>query len=1531
MRRLTLFVFFILLACSKDSPIPDAVVPTPSVTKFTLAVAASEGGGVDISGGSYNQNTNVSITATPAEGYVFSGWTGNASGSTNPLTVSMTGNKDITATFSRNQYALTVGVVGQGSVDQELVSSAKSKTDYDSGSTVRLTATPETGWLFYKWEGLTIGGSTEEDEVNSTNPVDVAISQSVNTTATFEQVFQEEENPTGVVGKWKIRKPKSASKTGKAESNKTAVVNCSLTEIIFRTDGSFTIATGTTTVTGQFIIDSNTSISLTQSQSPFGTITNLVITNNFINFSLSLASGCDDTIEGDRDNDYNEDTDTSLPPVISLVGESIINIELGSTFTDPGATASDNIDGDLTSSITSSGTFNTATEGTYTIVYSVSDADGNTASVSRTVIVSLDLPPTITLTGSATINLLVGDTYIEDGCVATDAVDGDLTSSIITSGTVDTSTVGTYTLVYSVTDSASNIVSNTRTVIVGEVCTSVTIELIDGSNSQTVILGNSISSINYQLTTDCPADANGNSLNSSAEGLPDGVTYSFSSENNTISINGTPTTQGTFNYSLNYYNKQTIENSTVYASVNGQIAVQQSTTSTATTNTSSCTITSSLVGGNASQTVTEGAAIVGVGYDITTDCQSVSANATGLPTGVSMTFSNNTVNIIGTTTAGSSGTYNYAVLLQNTSATTSHTIAGSITVNASSTTSTGSISFVNGTCECPNATVGDTAVIGGVTYTAVDDNSIAGQIANGNINLCTTLVTMMGGLFSLNSSFNSDISFWDTSNVNNMAYMFENATSFNQDIGSWDVSSVTSMEAVFLGAIVFNQDIGGWNTSNVTNMKDMFVSSQSFNQDIVNWDTSNVTNMSAIFFGTPFNQDIGSWDVSSVTNMVGMFKYASSFNQDLTSWCVTNIAAEPVDFATSSALTDANKPLWGKEFTVALTTGSNSQTVTGTTAITDIVYTATPICAGTLSASVSGLDGTAGEVTAGIYLDFVNNTATLQGDSAATGTFNYTVTFSGATTSQAVTGTITVNAAATADTTPPTITLTGSSTINLTVGDTFTDPGATATDDIDGDLTSSITTSGSVDTSTAGTYTIDYSVSDAAGNAATVVQRTVIVLEQPKTYVPDDNFEQVLIDLGYDDVLDDYVLTNNIINVERFLNSDTQNKNISNLTGIEDFINLERLEFRNNNINNIDLSQNVKLRLIDLSRNQLNSIDLSNNNLIGYGGEWNGQMADLGLAFNNLTSLNVSNLNYLYRLIIDGNNITSLQFGNNPYSNLIRIDAPGLNISSLDLSIIPNLQILNLSGSSISSLDVSQYSVNSQTGLISLDTSDTPNLNCIQVNQTQLNDIPNRWTKDSSTNYSLDCAAAETTPPVISLLGSSTINLTVGDTFTDPGATATDDGDGNITSSISISGSVDTSTAGTYTLSYNVSDAAGNAASVVQRTVIVSLAATTYSISVTASSNSDYTLSGTDVNGTVSGDDVSITINSGDTLSFTVDAASHPFYIKTAQGTGTDNQVSNVTNNGATSGVVNWTPTAAGTYYYQCSVHNGMYGIITVQ
>jgi len=80
-----------------------------------------------------------------------------------------------------------------------------------------------------------------------------------------------------------------------------------------------------------------------------------------------------------------------------------------------------------------------------------------------------------------------------------------------------------------------------------------------------------------------------------------------------------------------------------------------------------------------------------------------------------------------------------------------------------------------------------------------------------------------------------------------------------------------------------------------------------------------------------------------------------------------------------------------------------------------------------------------------------------------------------------------------ADTTAPVITLLGDDTVDLTVGDTYADAGATALDNVDGDLTSKIATTGTVDTSVAGTSTIAYDVSDAAGNKAAEVTRTVVV------------------------------------------------------------------------------------------------------------------------------------------------------------------------------------------------------------------------------------------------------------------------------------------------------------------------------------------------------------------------------------------------------------------------------------------------------
>lgn len=101
-----------------------------------------------------------------------------------------------------------------------------------------------------------------------------------------------------------------------------------------------------------------------------------------------------------------------------------------------------------------------------------------------------------------------------------------------------------------------------------------------------------------------------------------------------------------------------------------------------------------------------------------------------------------------------------------------------------------------------------------------------------------------------------------------------------------------------------------------------------------------------------------------------------------------------------------------------------------------------------------------------------------------------------------------VGGTATEDTTPPVITLNGDATVDLNVGDSYTEAGATATDDTDGDISGNIVVGGdTVDTSVAGTYIVTYNVSDAAGNAATEVTRTVNVIAFDDGLLTNGDFE----------------------------------------------------------------------------------------------------------------------------------------------------------------------------------------------------------------------------------------------------------------------------------------------------------------------------------------------------------------------------------------------------------------------------------------
>jgi hypothetical protein len=187
------------------------------------------------------------------------------------------------------------------------------------------------------------------------------------------------------------------------------------------------------------------------------------------------------------------DEQDTVPPEITLIGAATVTIQVGNTYTDAGATATDNVDGDISDRIVVDNPVDTSAAGSYTVSYSVEDAAGNRDSATRTVIVQAEqdtVPPEITLIGAATVTVRLGDTYTDAGATATDDVDGDISDRIVVDNPVDTSIAGTYLVSYSVEDAAGNRASATRSVIVQAAADTVPPEItLIGAATVTIQLG----------------------------------------------------------------------------------------------------------------------------------------------------------------------------------------------------------------------------------------------------------------------------------------------------------------------------------------------------------------------------------------------------------------------------------------------------------------------------------------------------------------------------------------------------------------------------------------------------------------------------------------------------------------------------------------------------------------------------------------------------------------------------------------------------------------------------------------------------------------------------------------------------------------------------------------------------------------------------------------------------------------------------------------------------------------------------------
>ena len=254
------------------------------------------------------------------------------------------------------------------------------------------------------------------------------------------------------------------------------------------------------------------------------------------------------------------------------------------------------------------------------------------------------------------------------------------------------------------------------------------------------------------------------------------------------------------------------------------------------------------------------------------------------------------------------------------------------------------------------------------------------------------------------------------------------------------------------------------------------------------------------------------------------------------------------------------------------------------------------------------------------------------------------------------------------------------------------------------------------------------------------------------TYVPDDSFEQSIIDAGFDNKLDDYVLTQNISEIVRLGTSESEiklfNKGIQNLIGLDGFISLKEFSADLNLIDSVDFSKNLNLETISIYYNNIKNIDISKNenlkslNILGNPIQTgtidiskNINLEVLSIGGSAGTRLINEQGEFIAQIPQITAKITSLDFSTNLKLTSLKITHS--EISDLDTSNYDNLDkilSLDISFNKLQSLDISRF-----IALQSLNIVGNINLDCIVVNQNQLSSIPTTWIKDSSTVYDTDC------------------------------------------------------------------------------------------------------------------------------------------------------------------------------------------------
>ena len=322
--------------------------------------------------------------------------------------------------------------------------------------------------------------------------------------------------------------------------------------------------------------------------------------------------------------------------------------------------------------------------------------------------------------------------------------------------------------------------------------------------------------------------------------------------------------------------------------------------------------------------------------------------------------------------------------------------------------------------------------------------------------------------------FHADIRYWNMINVITIESMFE-GSSFNNPLNTWDrllpdISSLSSginvllnMKKAFASTTAFNQDLSNWKTGSVLDMNSTFFNARAFNNGDpvlistkpLPWDTSNVRDMRGLFMGDVqngvvniFNQDISTWNTGNVLNMNATFSGAIYFDQDLSSWTMTNVQrTRNMFFFASSFNNNGNSAIGNWNFENLIDTSN-------------------------MFNAANSFNHNIGKWNVKKVKDFSNmfkdNTAFDNGGSNLIDEWKI-------------------------GNSVPVITVLGANPATVIVGSSYTDAGATVTDDSDKNVT--VSTVGTVDTNTIGTYTLTYISTNDSNNTSTATRTVNVVSE----------------------------------------------------------------------------------------------------------------------------------------------------------------------------------------------------------------------------------------------------------------------------------------------------------------------------------------------------------------------------------------------------------------------------------------------------